>query len=89
MCYISDIIGIILNLIMELLSLEEDDSGVFITQNGSDFLDNYMESSDEDFVMPSSQRKIGDVMPMQYSDISEDESSVSVNKNYPDQPNFE
>ena len=76
MCGVVAIIGLISILIMELFSLEEDDSGIFITQNGSENVVN-MDYSYEDFEFPSSQMvhgNEGEVGQMHYSDISEDEN---------------
>ena len=48
------IIGLISNVIMEVCSLEEDDSGIFITQEGGNYCENNMDLSGDEFVFPSS-----------------------------------
>ena len=79
---------------METFSLEEDDSGIFITQNDSNFVDNIMDVHEDEFVFPSSQvidhsSDKGSVGHMHYSDISDGENSTENDKNGEHDANFE
>ena len=84
-------IGLSSNSIMETFSLEEDNSGIFITKNGNDNYENCMDVSvGDDFVFPPSQVQGGDgVSHMQYSDISDEESQNYGENISTGEPNFD